>query len=348
MTQHASLPNVPEITADELRRELEAGRAVTVLDVRRTADWSEWSVPGSANSNGLAGVAAYHATPGSRVITVCGRGNSSRRAAQELIARGVNAASLKGGMRSWSLAWNAADVPGVADGVAIVQVRRTGKGCLSYLIVAGGAAAVIDPSVEAEVYVALARTRGATITAVLDTHVHAEQQRVKFPVKQLGDSARVLLGGAAIVALRTPGHTFESTCYAVGGAVLTGDTLFLDSVGRPDLKAGTEDETRERARLLHASLARLAALPGTTIILPGHTSKPVAFDGTALSASLDTVRHQARALLELGEAAFVDEVVSRIPKTPPNHEEIVRLNEAGAWPADPSELEAGANRCAIG
>jgi glyoxylase-like metal-dependent hydrolase (beta-lactamase superfamily II) len=234
--------------------------------------------------------------------------------------------------------------------------------------VAGGAAAVIDPSVEAEVYVALARTRGATITAVLDTHVHAdhlsrgralsaatgatlylpEQQRVKFPVKQLGDSARVLLGGAAIVALRTPGHTFESTCYAVGGAVLTGDTLFLDSVGRPDLKAGTEDETRERARLLHASLARLAALPGTTIILPGHTSKPVAFDGTALSASLDTVRHQARALLELGEAAFVDEVVSRIPKTPPNHEEIVRLNEAGAWPADPSELEAGANRCAIG
>jgi glyoxylase-like metal-dependent hydrolase (beta-lactamase superfamily II) len=346
-----------------------------VLDVRRTADWTEWFIPGSVHVGGHdelwartpGALAGFSAAPGTRVVAVCGRGNTSRLAAHELIARGIDAVSLEGGMRAWSLAWNSAEVAGLSGSVAIIQVRRTGKGCLSYLIVAGEVAAVVDPSVEPAVYQSLAKARHARITAVFDTHVHAdhlsrgralaeasgatlympEQDRVRFPVERLGDGATVRLGGVTITALRTPGHTFESTCYAVGGAVMTGDTLFLDSVGRPDLKSGTDDETRQRARMLHASLRRLGALPGETVILPCHTSRPVAFDGKALCDSLAGVRQRTAEFLALGEAAFVEQVVARTPPPPPNHREIVRLNEAGEMPGDPAALEAGANRCAV-
>lgn len=361
------LPPVPEITAEELRREMEAGHPVTIVDVRRQADWLEWSVPGSVNTGGMAGLAAYQPAPGARVVTVCGHGNTSRRAAAELHHRGVDARSLKGGMQGWSLAWNVAQVPGVT-GATIVQVRRTGKGCLSYLVLSGSEAAVIDPSVDPQVYADLARARHAKIVAVLDTHVHAdhlsrgrsladltgatyylpEQDRAKFPVQTLKDGDAVKIGAASITALRTPGHTFESTCYQVGNALMTGDTLFLDSVGRPDLKAGTEQETRTRARLLHESLVRVGKLPGATIVLPCHTSRPVAFDQQALAASLDTVRAHTKELLSLTAEAFVDRLVARIAEPPANHAEIVRLNELGALPDDPSQLEAGANRCAVG
>ncbi|HEY2825248.1 MAG TPA: rhodanese-like domain-containing protein, partial [Gemmatimonadales bacterium] len=247
----AALPDVPEITADQLRAELEQGRPLAVVDVRRAADWSEWSVPGSVNTGGIAGVASYTPAPGARVITVCGMGNSSRRAAHELIARGVNAVSLKGGMSGWSLAWNVAEVTGLGGKAQVVQVRRTGKGCLSYLVVSAGQAAVIDPSVDPEVYVGLAKARAARIVAVFDTHVHAdhlsrgrtlatatgaqlympEQNRVRFVVRTLDDGGQVEVGDATITAMRTPGHTFESTCYGLDDtAVMTGDTLFLDSV----------------------------------------------------------------------------------------------------------------------
>jgi hypothetical protein len=74
----------------------------------------------------------------------------------------------------------------------------------------------------------------------------------------------------------------------------------------------------------------------------------VAFDGRALSATLAEVRERASQLLGLGESAFVEQVVARLTAPPANHLEIVRLNEAGEMPADPSALEAGANRCAVG
>ena len=155
-------------------------------------------------------------------------------------------------------------------------------------------------------------------------------------------------GASKLQALRTPGHTFESTSYLLDGwALFTGDTLFLDAVGRPDLKSADPREVRERASLLWRSLRRLFELPGETLVLPCHVSDPIAFDGAPRVATLAEVRARVP-IAAAPEDEFVAWVTARIPPTPPNHLEIVRLNEAGELPdLDPTDLEAGANRCAI-
>ena len=367
------------VDVDTLRTWLEAQRPLTIVDVRPAAAHAEWAIPGSlpvdaaeALRTGQPGPLADVVLPADRpVVTVCNAGNSSEIAAGALTRRGFDVWSLTGGMRAWTLAWNVADVPLAAGAGRVIQVRRTGKGCLSYLIGSHGEAAVIDPSIDAGVYVDLARAAGWRIRQVIDTHVHAdhlsraralaavagatlwlpEQERVHFAFTPLADGAAVAVGGASLTARRTPGHTDESTTLVLdGAAAFTGDTLFADSVGRPDLKADAEG-TRRRARRLHTSLRALAALPPDTIILPGHASSPIAFDGRPIAARLADVTSWLDGWLQ-SEDAFVDRVVAQLPEPPANYARIVALNEGetdpvGAAGVDPLELEAGANRCAL-
>lgn len=363
------------VSADDLRAWLARGERVAVVDVRDAEDRAEWSVPGSlhvdahdALAEGDLGPLAALDLPRDRpVVTVCNAGRMSLVAARLLRDRGVDARSLAGGMRAWSLAWNEAEVPLSGSEARLVQVRRTGKGCLSYVIGARGEAVVVDASVDPQIYLDVAERRGWRVTRVLDTHVHAdhvsrsrrlaelagatlhlpETNRVRAPFAPVRDGDALVVGGARVTALRVPGHTEESTCFLVDGrALLTGDTLFLDSVGRPDLEASPE-AARERARLLHASLARLLTLPSDVVVLPGHASEPVAFDGRALAAPLAVVRERVRVAARPAEE-FVEWILARLPPTPPNHRAIVALNEAGEMPqARLPELEAGANRCAI-
>jgi hypothetical protein len=83
-------------------------------------------------------------------------------------------------------------------------------------------------------------------------------------------------------------------------------------------------------------------------VLPGHTSEPVPFDERPVAAALADVGRRAQ-LLALAENEFVETLLARIPPTPPNHERIIELNEAGRMPEDDiTQLEAGANRCAVG
>jgi glyoxylase-like metal-dependent hydrolase (beta-lactamase superfamily II) len=218
------------------------------------------------------------------------------------------------------------------------------------------------------VYLWLAEGRGWRITHVLDTHVHAdhlsrsrrlaalvgatlhmpEGASVSYPFSALGDGDVRQVGSVTLEALRAPGHTPESTSYLLGGrALFTGDTLFLTAVGRPDLDA-TPEGSREKARELYRSLQRLLALGPETLVLPGHTSEPVAFDGEPIYAPLSEVHESVRILRE-AEDAFVGEITTHVSPTPSNFERIAELNRAGEAPeGDPTELEAGANRCAAG
>jgi glyoxylase-like metal-dependent hydrolase (beta-lactamase superfamily II) len=358
-----------------LQRWLDQGRPVLVLDVRSSADRAEWAIPQSQHADVYAALKAgdpaaladFDLPCDTPIITVCGAGKMSLVAAEQLTARGYTVYSLEGGMRAWSLAWNHAQVPILDGGAQVIQVRRTGKGCLSYLIGSGREAAVVDAALDPAVYLSLADQYGWRITAVLDTHVHADhlsrsrmlsehsgttlylpaQERVRFPFTPLHDGTTIRVGRARMTALYTPGHTLESMSYLLNeGMLFTGDTLFLGAVGRPDLEAN-EVEAERRAHLLYRSLQRLLGLPADTIILPGHTSSPVAFDGRPLLGTLQAVR-AAIPRLGLSENAFVAGVLARIPPTPPNHHTIVALNEAGESPSvDPITLEAGANRCAI-
>jgi glyoxylase-like metal-dependent hydrolase (beta-lactamase superfamily II) len=203
---------------------------------------------------------------------------------------------------------------------------------------------------------------------VLETHVHAdhlsrskrlaelvgaplhmpEGAPLSYSFSVLGDGDVLEVGSATLEAVRTPGHTPESTSYLLDGrALFTGDTLFLSAVGRPDLDA-TPEASREKARDLYRSLGRLLDLDPETLVLPGHTSEPVEFDGEPICAPLARVRGSVR-VLQQDEEAFVEAVAGRVTPTPENFERIVELNRAGEAPeGDPTELEAGANRCAAG
>jgi glyoxylase-like metal-dependent hydrolase (beta-lactamase superfamily II) len=218
------------------------------------------------------------------------------------------------------------------------------------------------------VYLWLAEGRGWRIARVLDTHVHAdhlsrsrrlvalvgatlhmpEGAPVSYSFSALGDGDALEIGSATLEAVRTPGHTPESTGYLLeDGALFTGDTLFLSAVGRPDLEA-TPEGASEKAHALFGSVRHLLDLPCQTLVLPGHTSEPVPFDGAPISAPLSEVRNRVGPLLE-DEDRFLHKVGGGPSATPENYERIVELNRSGEQPEDdPTELEAGANRCAAG
>lgn len=365
---------IQTIAVDDFMGILQAGKPVTVLDVRTTTERNDWSISGSVHVDAyhalragypgaLEGLILPHGVP---VVTVCGAGKTSLIAAQHLSARGYEVLSLQGGMRAWSLAWNSAAVTLPGD-VQVVQIRRTGKGCLSYIVGSGGEALVIDASLPSAVYADIAAEQGWRIVHVIDTHVHADHlsrsrqlaemteatlwlpanERVSFPYRPLRDGDLLKFGEARVAVLSTPGHTPESACYLLNNlALFTGDTLFLGGVGRPDLEA-TPDEAAVRAQMLWRSLQRLLSLHPDTIVLPGHTSEPIPFDQVPLHARLGDVRQRVR-LLGAYERQFIEEILSRIPPAPLNHHRIIATNENGVWPeVDPLDLEAGANRCAV-
>ena len=229
-------------------------------------------------------------------------------------------------------------------------------------------AIVIDASVEPAVYVGLAEERGWSIRHVLDTHVHAdhlsrsrrlagivgarlympEGSPVSYPHAALAEGEAVEVGPSTLTAIRTPGHTVESTSYLLDGrALFTGDTLFLSAVGRPDLEA-TKEGAIEKAHALFRSVGRLLGLTSETVVLPGHTSEPVPFDGVPISAPVCDVRNTVGPLLE-DEDSFVRRVTGGLSLTPANHERIVELNRAGEQPAgNLTGIEAGAMLDAVG
>ena len=227
---------------------------------------------------------------------------------------------------------------------------------------------MIDASLEPAVYLELAHKHSWQIIGVLETHIHAdhlsrskklaqlseatlyhpEQNRVSYPFVPVLDGDMLRMGAARLQTLRTPGHTMESTSYLLDErALFTGDTLFTAAVGRPDLEADSEGAKR-RAKTLYSSLQRILRLPPETLILPGHTSEPVAFDKEMIGSTLAKVREKAE-VLRLPEDGFIQKLTAHLPPTPPNYHRVVELNEAGQLPeGDPTDLEAGANRCAAG
>lgn len=366
---------IPTIDVATLTSWLSDGHAFTMLDVRPTDQRYAWAIPGSIHIDAAAAlwdnqpqildsISLPRELP---VVTICTVGKTSLLAADYLQAKGYEALSLEGGMQAWSQAWNIATVPLASSAAEVIQVRRLGKGCLSYIIASEGQAAVIDASLPVQIYRELAQSNGWTITAVMDTHIHADhlsrsrqlasatgarlilpvQQRATFASEQVADGETLALGSAQISVLATPGHTGESVCYLLDDqALFTGDTLALGGVGRPDLAQDAAGARRQASQLYH-SIQRLFALPAQTLVLPCHSGDPIGYDAQPVATTLGELADQLHDL-RLPEPAFVTRVLARIPTPPANYRTIIQLNEAGTCPEhDSLNLEAGANQCAV-
>jgi glyoxylase-like metal-dependent hydrolase (beta-lactamase superfamily II)/rhodanese-related sulfurtransferase len=362
-----------KIEVGTLARWLTDKRHVTILDVRPKAERKEWSIPGSIHAdvydklkvNDPNALNYLNLDKSNPVVTVCAEGKTSLKAAEILKQQGFDVYSLEGGMKAWNFAWNTSEI--TLHGVKIIQERRSSKGCLSYILGSEDEAIVIDAALDPQVYLDLATSNGWSINYVTDTHVHADylsrtrelakaalakhilidSATVEYPFTPLKNGEYVEFGNALLQAVHTPGHTLESTTFRLGDdAVFTGDTLFVDGVGRPDLKAD-QDEAMKRATLLYQSLHQLLKLNPKTLVLPAHLATAVSFDGKLIAETIEILKGKLD-MLRLNEKEFVDYTLSHIPPAPPNFLTIANLNKQGSYEGySPLELEAGANRCAV-
>lgn len=259
----------------------------------------------------------------------------------------------------------------------IIQISRPARGCLSYLLASGGEAMVVDPARHIEIYTRIATERGWRITGVLDTHLQADHISggvalaresgvnywlhpydsihpddllpATFPFHYLKDEMAFTLGEVNVRALHLPGHTLGMINPLIDDHyLLTSDTLFIDSVGRPDLGGRAKTWTP----LLFRSLQRLLTLPDHTVVLPAHFSHMhEADDLGCYRATMSTLRshNEGLRMLSQGLAAFSSYILENLPEHPQSYDDIRRVN-TGLLQVDEakaSELELGRNRCAL-
>nr|WP_299415442.1 rhodanese-like domain-containing protein [uncultured Emticicia sp.] len=366
------MEEIKTLNANTLRNWLEIGQPVSILDIRPIAERAEWHIPNSIHfnayeklkNNNFEAFCGLHLDRSVPVVTYCAGGKMSLVAAKILQMQGYDTYSLEGGLKAWSLAWNTATIN--FSNFDVIQFRRTGKGCLSYMIIANNEAIIVDASLDTTVYEQYLKANNSVLKYVIETHIHADHLSRSKELAEMNNATLFLppninlifkyqpikndtvfkLGDISVSAISTAGHTLESMSFNIENKVLlTGDTLFTNGVGRPDLKADSEG-MKAKAKLLYQSLQKLLSLNNDIIILPAHTSQPIEFDNLLIHSTLEKVK--SITLLQLGEEDFIETIIGRIPATPANYLSIIEKNLQGDFSdINPIDLEAGANRCAI-
>jgi hydroxyacylglutathione hydrolase len=236
------------------------------------------------------------------------------------------------------------------------QITHDDLGCASYLVgdEDAGVAAVVDPRFEVHDYLELARYMGVSIEHVLETHNHADHvsghgrlaaatgARVHihraaepgYDHEPFDDGWELELGAVRVRALHTPGHRPEHTAFALidtgrgeePWALLTGDTLFVGDIARPDLAIDKEDGARG---IFHSLRSKILSLPPETEIWPGHLGGSMCggpgMDMKTSSTIGFELEHNALLRVE-DEQSFVDQALAKLGPQPPNFNAIVELN----------------------
>jgi glyoxylase-like metal-dependent hydrolase (beta-lactamase superfamily II)/rhodanese-related sulfurtransferase len=368
---------MPEIRPVVLSERLRIDREdLLVLDIRHREDYEDWHIPGSVNVDvydeltndpGSAKDELAELPEDKEIVTICAAGVVSKTATDVLQELEYDAATLTDGMHGWSRVHRQAPVSADLDGT-LIQVARPGKGCLSHVLLSGGEAAVFDPSHYVEEYETILDDYGAELVGVFDTHAHADhvsggaklaqrnavsyylhpKDALAIDATQVEDGQTVRVGRLDIEVVHTPGHSEGSVSFDIDGAALvTGDTLFHESVGRVELgvEAGVEDSNVEaNAATLYESLQRLQERPDDILVLPSHdpgSPEP------PVTATLGAVRERNDDLRRAREE-FVETLASDIPDHPPNFERVKRVNvgQESVPASELAELELGPNNCA--
>jgi hydroxyacylglutathione hydrolase len=229
------------------------------------------------------------------------------------------------------------------------QILNERCGCASYLIASRqtNEAAIVDPAIEIEQYEALMRERGFTLRYVIDTHVHAdhvsgaralvaahggtlcmhESAKVAYPFTPLADGQELALGQLRLRVLHTPGHRPELVSLLVinpdrspePSMVLTGDSLLVGDVGRPDFGGGDPEEQ-------YGSLTRLLRLPDWVAVFPGHFEGPCGKGMCGRPSTTIGFERLYNPLARMDRAPFVAALTDGIPARPLNMTAIEATN----------------------
>ena len=310
------------------------------------------------------------------VLAVCAKGDTSEFVAQAMQRMGFEAYNLEGGTKAWGDFYYVRALE-ESDERSVYQVARPARGCLSYVVASEGQAVVIDPLRHINHYEELAEAKGFKIVLILDTHGHADHISggpslvegteapyflhpydgihpidvlpAKIDYEYLEDGLEFSIGSVEILTIHIPGHTLGNAAFLLDDRYLfTGDSIFIESISRPDL--GGHGDTW--APIHYQSLSKLLELGDDVVVLPAHFSSMKEENENGLYAgTLGELKRTNDGLLmvQKGEEEFVEYILSSLPKFPEEYIDIKRVNagllEAGEVKA--SELELGKNICAL-
>jgi glyoxylase-like metal-dependent hydrolase (beta-lactamase superfamily II)/rhodanese-related sulfurtransferase len=363
------------ITAKELANSQD--EPILILDIRGSNDFEEWNIKDSKNIDiyndiwegnmDLVKQKLSELPKNKKIVTVCNAGVTSQKASMLLESLGYDTLVLDKGMSGWNALHLSVDVLNEKD-LLIKQVIRIGKGCLSYLIGSNltKECFIVDPSQFIEEYTELVKGMSFKIKGVIETHVHADHLsgakllseaakteyyvsgkdfNLNMPFIDLGKNNDILIGNNTIKIISAPGHTDGSICLLINNiALLTGDTLFLEGVGRPDLGRNRE-EIEKGAKILYSTLKKIKCMDKNLIILPAHFTY---YKNMPIFEKLGNLLNKNNSLKLNSEYEFVSCILNNLPVTPPNYHQIKSFNiNCAQVPRQIGErLEFGPNRCA--
>ena len=383
----AGAPQAPEITCEDLIRTVESGAPIRVLDIRAPSALSGGRieiVPPDRFLNirgseilSLGEAVGSELSVDGPIAVVCGHGNSSKHIALHLNELGYHARSIRGGMAAWTDALATRRLTAPAGFDHLIQFDRVAKGALGYLVAAGGEAILIDIPRKPQPYLDTIRELGLKVVAVADTHVHADYLSggpavsrslgvpyyihpfdgvspydatpSKIPYTPLAEGQTLRVGPSGIRVEHTPGHTEGSVCFWVGDrTVLTGDFIFVRSVGRPDLGGKLDDWTP----VLWKSIERArASWTKDALVLPAHYGSELEReDDRSVGRAFGRLPEVNEPLRMASEGDFVAWVKAKVGSIPDAYRKIktVNLGLLQIWEMEAQELEGGKNACALG
>ncbi len=309
---------------------------------------------------------------GKKVRVVCAKEGSSKYVGEILANHEFeDVANLKVGIKAWGNLLAPVRVAQAA-GYELYQFRRPGKASCSYGLISGQEMMVFDPAKDFQFYLDFAESKGCTITKTFETHRQADYisgsemlmrsagveivapdddfKEAKFPYTAAQDGVRYRINntGPEVEIIHTPGHTPGSTCYRIDNKFLVaGDTVFIDSIGRPDLGGMAEAWS---AMLFKTMTEFLLNLDDDTVILPGHYMDwEEADENLVFAASMGAIKKRNNDIYAIGnEGAFFEFIQANMRQQPEEYAKIREIN-AGLVEVDEETqeiMDIGKNECA--
>lgn len=310
------------------------------------------------------------------ILVVCNRGRSSVPVFTVLKELGYQAYSLAGGMLGWENYQHVEEVIST-EKFSVYQISRVARGCLSYLISIGNKAVLIDPSRHIQFYIDFLQKHSLEPEMIVDTHAHADHLSggrflasvfhipyylhpydgihptellpASYSYHPLWNHGCFKWGDSELQSFHVPGHTLGNQAFLLNGAYLfSGDSIFINSISRPDLGG----HAQAWSSLHYQSLQKLLALPDETIVLPGHFSHiDEANEKKIFSRTLGDLKKSNEGLIMAQKSLeeFNQYILNNLPHIPQEYRDIKKAN-LGLIELDEeqaSALESGKNICAL-